>query len=541
MSPDNIKKIASEGESLTVEYKQCTSELNNSVYETVCSFSNRYGGHLLLGVDDNSKIIGVNPDAVRGMKKNFINMLNNPQKISPPLLLELEEIAIDGKLVLYVYIPAGSQVQLCSGKIYDRLGDADIDITKSTDLAADLYRRKSTMYTEREIFPYVTENELRFELVERAQKMALTENRDHPWKSLSVMEIIKSAGLYDEDWRTGKKGYNLACVLLLGKDDVIRSCAPGFETDALVRRKDVDRYDDRLIVGTNLLDAYDMLIDFIAKHTMDGFFLVDNQRVSVRSWIARELVSNILVHREYSKGYPAKIIIERNRIYAENWNRSNRYGRIDPDNFTPDPKNPLIARFFVNIGRADKLGSGIRNLYKYTKIYSGMEPEFIEGDVFKTIVPLKGIGAMGFTCEVHENGVNGMLPNNVAEKLPNNVAEKLPNNVAEKLPNKVAEKLPNKVAEKLPNKVAEKSPNNNGALTLSETSFLKGIMTLFDEYEWISNTKAREATGKSEGSVKRYMRNLTNKGILEACGDTKDRQYRISNNGPLGKKSIIIS
>ena len=68
-----------------------------------------------------------------------------------------------------------------------------------------------------------------------------------------------------------------------------------------MRRKNIDRYDDRLIVGTNLIEAYDKLADFIAKHTLDRFFLVDNQRVSVRSWIARELVSNILAHREYSK------------------------------------------------------------------------------------------------------------------------------------------------------------------------------------------------------------------------------------------------
>ena len=30
----------------------------------------------------------------------------------------------------------------------------------------------------------------------------------------------------------------------------------------------------------------------------------------------------------------------------------------------------------------------MRNLYKYSKFYSGKEPEFIEGDIFKTIVPL---------------------------------------------------------------------------------------------------------------------------------------------------------
>jgi ATP-dependent DNA helicase RecG len=496
MTPEYIRKLLVEGEGLTIEFKECVTRLNNSVYETVCSFSNRYGGHLLLGIDDNGDIVGVNPSAVKDMKKNFINMLSNPQKISPPLLLELEEVDIDGKLVLYAFIPASSQVQLCSNKIYDRSGDADIDITKSTNLAADLYGRKSAAYTEREIFPFVTENELRLDLVECAKKMALGENRDHPWKNMSAIEIMQSAGLYDEDWRTGKKGFNLACILLFGKDDVIRSCAPGFETDALVRRMNLDRYDDRLIVGTNLIEAYDKLIDFIAKHTMDRFYLVDNQRVSVRSWIARELVSNILVHREYSKGFLAKIIIESDRIYAENWNRSNRSGRIDPYNFTPDPKNPIIARFFVNIGRADKLGSGVRNLYKYTKIYSGGEPELIEGDIFKTIIPLRGIGAVGFTGDAYDT--------QVADKLPNGLAEMLPNSCRIDLPDGLAEKL-----------------------TPAEISFLRSLIPFFDEGIWITNAQAREVTGKSDGSVKRFMRNLTNKGALESRGETRDRQYRI--------------
>jgi ATP-dependent DNA helicase RecG len=34
------------------------------------------------------------------------------------------------------------------------------------------------------------------------------------------------------------------------------------------------------------------------------------------------------------------------------------------------------------------LGSGVRNHYKYSKIYSGKEPELIEGDIFQTIIPL---------------------------------------------------------------------------------------------------------------------------------------------------------
>lgn len=34
-------------------------------------------------------------------------------------------------------------------------------------------------------------------------------------------ELLKSAGLYDRDIATGKEEYNLAAILLLGKDNVI--------------------------------------------------------------------------------------------------------------------------------------------------------------------------------------------------------------------------------------------------------------------------------------------------------------------------------
>ena len=54
----------------------------------------------------------------------------------------------------------------------------------------------------------------------------------------------------------------------------------------------------------------------------------------------------------------------------------------------PNPKNPIIASFFRNIGWSDRLGSGVRNLYKYSEFYSGQKPGFIESDVFRIIVPL---------------------------------------------------------------------------------------------------------------------------------------------------------
>jgi hypothetical protein len=72
-----------------------------------------------------------------------------------------------------------------------------------------------------------------------------------------------------------EKGFNLAAILLLGRDEVIRSCVPGYITDAILRRKNLDPYDDRLMVEINRIDNYDLLMEFVAKHTLDRFFLVD--------------------------------------------------------------------------------------------------------------------------------------------------------------------------------------------------------------------------------------------------------------------------
>ena len=36
----------------------------------------------------------------------------------------------------------------------------------------------------------------------------------------------------------------------------------------------------------------------------------------------------------------------------------------------------------------NELGSGVRNLYRYSKVYSHKDPELIEGDVFRVYVAI---------------------------------------------------------------------------------------------------------------------------------------------------------
>jgi ATP-dependent DNA helicase RecG len=515
MTSERIKQLLAEGEGLTTKYKECVNELSNNVFETVCSFSNRHGGHIILGVADDGTPIGVNPKAAPQMKKNFAGMLNNPQKTSPPLFLRFDDVKVGGKLLLHVYVPISSQIQSCSGRIYDRNEDGDFDITNSTDLVAHLSVRKSSRFTEREIFPYATMDDMRLDLVPLVKKMALGRISNHPWKDMMEMELFKSTGLYESDIKTGKKGFNRAGILLFGRDEIIQQVAPGYVTDCLLRVKNTDRYDDRLRVETNLIESFDRIMGFISKHTNDPFFLIDNLNVSVRSHIAKEIVSNILVHREFLGTFPARVIIEKDRLIAENWNRALRHGRIDPANFEPFPKNPILARFFVNIGYADILGSGVRNLVKYTKIYSGGLPELIEGDIFKTIVPLG-------------TNVSAAIADKLADiyEVDDKFADKLTDiyEVADKITGKLADTY--KFADKVTDKIAD-TYEVTDKLTAGEAEFLNRLSQYFNEHEWIANAEARELTEKSEGSVKRFLRNLANKNALEMRGENKSRRYRL--------------
>jgi ATP-dependent DNA helicase RecG len=92
-------------------------------------------------------------------------------------------------------------------------------------------------------------------------------------------------------------------------------------------------------------------------------------------------------------------------MYVENANRATREGSITPENLEPNPKNPIIASFFRSIGRADRLGSGVRKLFKYSKYYSGQEPQFMKGDVFRIVVPLDD----SYSFEFGQNSHNGLL------------------------------------------------------------------------------------------------------------------------------------
>lgn len=389
MTKERLQTIIDQGESFNVEFKTSSIALNKDAFDSICGFLNRSGGHLILGVQDDGTVCGVQEDKVQGIIDGLVANANNPQKLNPPYYISPEVIDMNGKQVIVVYVPESSQVHATKGRIYDRNQDGDFDITNQQDQVSQLYLRKQNSYSENQVYPYVELSDFKQSLFEKVRNLARNQQPKHPWLAMTNEGLLRSAGLYKKDMKTGQSGYTLAAVLLFGKDETIQSVVPHYKTDAIARKENIDRYDDRDDIRTNLFDSYDRLMAFVAKHLSEKFHLINTQRINVRDNLFREVIANMLVHREYTNPFPAKFIIEADQVRAENWNKPHGSGNIDPANFSPYPKNPIIAKLFKEIGWVDELGSGVRNTYKYTGLYTpGAKPTFTEGDVFEIIIPL---------------------------------------------------------------------------------------------------------------------------------------------------------
>lgn len=384
---DALDRYIQAGEGISVEFKRCGSQPGQDTFETVCSFANRQGGSILLGVRDDGAVEGVPEASALNIERNISNVTSNPNLFNVSPLVEFERLRdSEGRLVIRVWVPMGPSLYTFKGAVYDRVADADVRV-KSDAQVTSMMARKRSYYSERTVYSWVTEDDLEMDLLDAVRDALRANDADHPWLSLSNGEFLRAARLFGRDQLTGERGFNLAAIALLGKEDTILDVMPLYRTDAVLRRVETDRYDDRLICRSNLVRAYDELVGFCEKWLPDSFVLDGGQRKSARDVIVRELVCNCLIHREFVSPHIARITIDREGIRTNNASRALFAGPVTLESLDPTPKNPIIANFFTQMGRSEELGSGTRNLYKFSRLYAGKDPVLEDGDQFTAFVP----------------------------------------------------------------------------------------------------------------------------------------------------------
>ena len=253
MTIEELNTTLASGEGTRIEYKQARNKVPSDLYDTVCSFLNKEGGIIILGADNDGKVTGIDPACTEQIKNDIVTSLNNNKVINPPVNYPIYEIEKSGEKLLCLKIPVSSQVHTHAGIIYDRENDSDFRITNEARIS-EIYFRKRQNFTENIIYPHLSIDDLDMKLFEKARALLYTVNPLHSWLQIDNMVILRSSLLYRKDVSMGEEGLTLAAALIFGTDTIISSILPAYKIEALVRRENLDRWDDRLTLRTNLID-----------------------------------------------------------------------------------------------------------------------------------------------------------------------------------------------------------------------------------------------------------------------------------------------
>jgi ATP-dependent DNA helicase RecG len=400
MTQSDIEKIIAQGEGVSCEFKKAKEKVPQSLYETVVSFANTRGGYILLGVDDDGTVSGIQSESKADFLKNIATALNSKDNINPVMYLNPTPVEYHGRTIIAIQVPASSQVHDHAGRIYIREYETDLDVTGNQHTISGLFLKKRTVYTETHIYPGLKMSDMNETLFEKARNLIYSNRADHPWLLVDNMQMLRDAVLYWNDYENNREGFSLASALIFGKDLTIQNLLPAYKVEAMVRINNKDRWDDRLTLRTNLIDTYLQLKEFINRHLPDKFYMEGDQRIDLRDKIFREVIGNIICHREYTDGTATELLIEEDAVRTLNPNNPYFHGIMDLNNFNPHPKNPNIRKFFTALGWADEIGSGIRNTQKYLPRYvEKAAPVFIDEPLFRTIIPLVRYTMSDFTQE----------------------------------------------------------------------------------------------------------------------------------------------
>jgi ATP-dependent DNA helicase RecG len=186
-------------------------------------------------------------------------------------------------------------------------------------------------------------------------------------------------------------------------------------------------------------------------------------------------------------------------------------------NFVPFPKNPTIAKFFIQLGRVDELGSGVINVNRYIQEYApDGKPSFMEGATFKMVIPLPE-----FEVEKTDDGVNDV----VNEEATKGVKDKLDvvNEGAKANNDAVNDVVNDGVFEGVIEGVIEgvtKGVKDKLAILLSAIAANEG--SRLPDY--------KASTGLPDSSMERYIKLLKDGGLIEFKGDApKTGGYFLTN------------
>ena len=148
-----------------------------------------------------------------------------------------------------------------------------------------------------------------------------------------------------------------------------------FQTEIIIK--------DSARTKADILTQIEQVMEFVLKH-FNKEIIITGDAQNTQKWqypleAIREIVMNMIVHRDYRSASDSVVKIFNNKIEFYNPGRLPENITVEDllsNNYISTPRNKLIADFCKNLGLIEKYGSGIRRIVDYFKAENLPVPEF---------------------------------------------------------------------------------------------------------------------------------------------------------------------
>lgn len=371
-------------------------ELPKDFWPTYSAMANTHGGTVLLGVRETQGKFSVagleNPTKVRS---DLFNTLNSNEKASANLLTDadVQQVTIDGKIILVVQIPAATRKQkpvFLNGRpfnnTYRRLNDGDRHCDDE-DVKRMLAEQVEDERDAR-ILPQFGMDDIDAESLRIYRQMLRDEKPGHPYLEQSDFEFLTSLRGWRRDRQSGESGLTLAGLLMFGKWSAIQEAVPHYFVDYQERpeAKTELRWVDRLVPDGswtgNLFEFYRKVYRKLVADLKIPFALKDGQRqddTPVHEAL-REALVNTLVHADYT-GRVSVLVVKRPDMFGF---RNPGGLRLPIEQVIrggeSDCRNRILHQMFLLIGLGERGGSGMPKIYSGWKSQHWRPPALQEKD-----------------------------------------------------------------------------------------------------------------------------------------------------------------
>jgi ATP-dependent DNA helicase RecG len=122
----DLKKIISQGESETVEFKKSPGE-SKEIIKTISAFTNTKGGKIFIGISNSGKALGV--EIGKDTVERLVNQIT--QNIDPKIHPHITTDKINAQQIIIIKVKESSDhLVLASGRPYKRVGKTTLLMSK---------------------------------------------------------------------------------------------------------------------------------------------------------------------------------------------------------------------------------------------------------------------------------------------------------------------------------------------------------------------------------------------------------------------------